>query len=366
MKIECVKEKFLEAIQKADKFNGKNLTLPILSCIALETINSELVIRATNLDIGIEITLPVKVIEQGKTVLLGSSLINFLSNLAGENKILFEVVDQVISIKTEKASTTFKSYSYEDFPIIPKIEGGKIFFIQPQEFAFGVKSVSYSAAVTSMKPELSSVYIYVDQDDLVFAATDSFRLAEKRVKIKKGKELGSVLIPYKNIIEITKILENIKSDVSIHLNSNQISFTSEGLYIVSRVIDGVFPDYKQIIPKEHKTEIVVLKQDLISSLKLANVFSDALHQVVMKIVPGDKFFELSTRNNEVGEGKLLVESVLKGEDLTISFNFKYITDCFQSLDSDSVSLSFSGIGRPLLVRGVSDMSFLYIVMPMNK
>ena len=184
--------------------------------------------------------------------------------------------------------------------------------------------------------------------------------------MKKGKDLGTVLIPFKNVSEIVRLLESYRGEVSVSLNSNQISFEFGGVYMVSRVIDGTFPDYKQIIPKEFKTEVVVLKQDLFSALKLANVFSDSFHQVVFKIVPGDKVFELSTRNADVGEGKMSVEAVLKGEDVGISFNYKYITECFQSFESDSLTLSFSGMGRPLVIRGVSDKTFSYVVMPMNK
>jgi len=366
MKIECVKEKFLEAVGRAEKFTGKNLTLPILSCIALDASKSNLVIKATNLDIGIEIEVPVKIIEPGKVVLLGTTLLNFLTNLTGENKILLESNENNVSIKTEKASIILKSYLYEEFPIIPKVSGSKNFSIEPVDFALGLRSVGYSSAVTSMKPELSSVYVYSDEEDLVFVATDSFRLSEKRVKMKKGKDLGSVLIPFKNISEIVRLLESSRGSVSVSLNSNQIAFVFEGVYMVSRVIDGTFPDYKQIIPKDFKTEVVVLKQDLFSALKLVNVFSDAFHQVVFKIVPGDKVFELSTKNADVGEGKLSVDAVLKGEDVGISFNYKYITECFQSFESDSLTLSFSGVGRPLVIRGVSDKTFSYVVMPMNK
>ena len=109
-----------------------------------------------------------------------------------------------------------------------------------------------------------------------------------------------------------------------------------------------------------------MKQDLLNALKLANVFSDTFNQIVLRIVPGEKLFEITTKNTTVGENHNVLETVLKGEDLTISFNYKYIIDCFQSIKSDSLSLSFSGLGKPVLVSGVSDRSFLYIVMPMNK
>lgn len=367
MKIECIKEKLLESIQKVEKITGKNLTLPILSCISFEAKNSQLTLKATNLDIGIEIVMPVKVISEGSAAIPGNTLLQFLSNIPQSEKITIETLEGNTVITTEHTNTIIKGLLSEDFPIIPKVTEGTSIEIKPEEFVSGLKSVWYSSAVTSMKPELSSVYIYHDGDEsLVFVATDSFRLAEKKIKTKKMKDFGNVLIPFKNVTEIIRIFDGVKDVVELVLGSNQIAFTWNGVYVVSRIIDGTFPDYKQIIPKESKTEVIVLKQDFIQSLKLANIFSDAFNQVTMRIVPGEKLFEITTRNNDLGENHNNLDSVLKGEDITISFNYKYIVDCFQSISSDSLALYFQGLGRPLIVRGVSDSQFMYLVMPMNK
>ncbi len=367
MKIECIKEKLLEAVQKTEKVTGKNLTLPILSCISFEAKDSKLTLKATNLDIGIEISIPVKVIEPGTVAIPGSLLLQFLSNIPRSEKVLIEVVESNIILKTEHTNTTIKSQNNDDFPIIPKIVDGSSVEIKPEEFIAGLRSVWYSAAITSMKPELSSVYIYHDgEESLVFVATDSFRLAEKKVRIKGLKSFGSILIPFKNVSEIIRTLDGVKNTVEVVVNSNQIALSWDGVYLVSRIIDGNFPDYKQIIPKDPKTEITLLKQDFIQSLKLANVFSDTFNQVIMKMVPGEKLFEITTKNNDLGENHNNLEVIIKGEDLTISFNYKYIVDCFQSIPADSITLAFQGLGRPLIIRGVSDQTFMYLVMPMNK
>jgi DNA polymerase-3 subunit beta len=365
MKIECVKEKFQSAVALAEKVTGKNLTLPILSCILLETTQTGVKVKATNLDLGIEIEVPVKVLEQGVVAVSGATLSSFLSNLQ-DDRVVCESSGESVSLSTQKTSTVVKTFPHEDFPIIPQINKQKTVTLDASIFVDGLRSVWYSAAVTSMKPELSAVYIYPNEDTLVFVATDSFRLAEKRVPVKKGKEFGSVLVPFKNVPEIIRTLEGVKGEVTVHFDANQIAFSHNGVYLVSRVIDGTFPDYKQIIPKEFKTEVVILKQDLLNALKLANVFSDTFNQVVLRVVPGEKLFEITTKNSNIGENHNTLESVLKGEDLMISFNYKYIIDCFQSIHSDSLSLSFQGLGKPVLIRGVSDRSFLYIVMPMNK
>ena len=161
-------------------------------------------------------------------------------------------------------------------------------------------------------------------------------------------------------------MENTKEDVNVYLNENQIAFVFEDVYLTSRVIDGTFPDYKQIIPKETKTEVILLKQDLINTLKISNIFADKFSQVIFNVSSKNKTFKVSTKNMDVGENISNLDAVIKGDDLTISFNYKYIIDCFQSIDSDSVSLSFSDNNKPVVIKGVSDKSFLYLVMPMNK
>ncbi len=224
----------------------------------------------------------------------------------------------------------------------------------------------YSSSVSTIRPVLSSVLVSSEEDGVVFAATDSFRLAEKRVGVKKHKEFGQILVPFRNIGEIVRTLEDIKEDAEVHLSENQIAFSHNDIYITSRVIDGAFPDYKQIIPKEVKTEVIVLKQDFISSLRISNIFADKFSQVIFHVSPKDKVFKITTKNNDVGENVNNLDAVMKGDELTISFNYKYIIDCFQSIDTDSISLSFSDTNKPMVIRGVGDRSFLYLVMPMNK
>jgi DNA polymerase-3 subunit beta len=235
--------------------------------------------------------------------------------------------------------------------------------------------VWYASSVSDIKPELSSVYVYYHDGNAIFAATDSFRLAEKKILLKKekdttkgveGTDLGQILIPFKNIPEIMRVLEGIDDDVTIEVGKNQIAFNYKGLYLFSRVIDGTFPDYKQIIPKETKTEAVLLKQDIINALKISHIFSDKFNQVHVKIFPKSGIFELRTNNKDIGETVYKLDGALTGEDIEMNFNYRYIADCFQSIEADSISLSLSGLNRPMVMRPAGDTSFTYLVMPMNR
>lgn len=366
MKIECIKDKLIEAISKADRLTGKNLSLPILACVSIKTDKNSLLIRATNLDCGIEIRIPAKVDAEGEIAVQGGVITSLLSGLIKEKNVSLELKDGNVLVSTPSNNTLIKTFPSEDFPTIPKIETYKSVEMSPKTLLKGFKSVVYSASISSVKPELASVYVFKDESDLIFVSTDSFRLAEKRLKIKDTLDFPSVIIPAKNVTDIVRSLESATDDIKVIFDKNQIAFEGKDMYLMSRVIDATFPDYKNIIPKAFVTEVVVLKQDFIDSLKTSHIFSDKFNLVNLKALPSKKTFTISTKNSDVGEYVNSIDSSVTGEDVDINFNYKYISDCFQSIDADSLSLSIAGMNRPLVIRGVSDRSFMCLVMPMNR
>lgn len=366
MKFICSKEKLHNMISKAEKISGKNSTLPVLSCVILETKGNHLIVRATNLDIGIEATIPVKVEMEGIVAIPGALFLQYLSNISGDENITVEIVNKNILLTSSKSEATVKTIPHDDFPSIPKVDNTKSCKISAHSLIHGLKSVWYSASISSMKPELSSVYLYPKDSSLMFVATDSFRLAEKRIDVKEIDSFESVLVPFRNVSEIIRIFDNNVGDLNILFDEGQIAFETEGVYLVSRIVDGNFPDYKQIIPKDNTTEVTVLKQDLIQALKLSNIFSDKFNQIHMTIRPEDGIFEIASKNVDKGENKNNVEATLRGDSIEINFNHKYLGDAFSSINSDSLILMFNGSNRPMVMRGVNDGSFMYLVMPLNR
>lgn len=365
MKLECSIEKIKNALITVDRITGKNLTLPVLSSVLWVATGKTLKLRATNLNIGIEIEIPAKIEKEGVIAIRSDILSSLFSILGGDSIVSFELFNDNLSVKTKLNTIILKSIPSDDFPTIPIIKGEEL-LIPTKKFLDGIKAVYYSASTSEIKPEIGSIYIYPEEDMLIFVATDSFRLAEKRVKIKQKLSFGGILIPFKNTLEIIKVLENIDGDVKITLQKNQISFSTTELYLTSRVIDGSFPDYKQIIPKNNTTEVILLKQDLVSSLKISNIFSDKFNQITFNIKPGEKVFEIESKNSDIGENITLVNGVISGEDILLNFNYKYIIDCFLAINSDSISLEFSGNNRPMTIKPQGDPSFMYLVMPMNR
>ncbi|MDO8590631.1 MAG: DNA polymerase III subunit beta [bacterium] len=366
MKVECVQNKLQSILYQTEKIAGRNLNLPVLSCVYIEAKKGRLLLRSTNLDLGFQSVVPAKVDVEGVVAVPASVLNAYIASIPNEKNVKIESDGTTLSITTHKNKSIIKCLPTDDFPTIPELPKTQYCEMPAVDFVNGLKAVWYSSSISNIKPELSSVCIYSEEHDIIFAATDSFRLAEKKIKTKGIKDFERVLIPFKNIVDIIRVLERAEGMVEIRFTKNQIAFAFDGTYLTSRVIDGTFPDYRQIIPKEFKTEAILLKEDLIQSLKISTIFSDAFNQVNMSVAPSEKRFELTTKNVSLGESATALDAALSGEPAEANFNFKYINDCLQSIDADSVSLSFAGPSRPVVIRGVSDKSFTYLVMPMNR
>lgn len=366
MKIEAIKEQLEEALNKADKIAGKNTNLPVLSGLYLDARQNSLNIKSTNLDLGLSISIPVKVTDPGIVVVPSHTITSLISSLSKDRNISLTTKDQVLEVKTNSTKTNIKTLPSEEFPIIPEVGEDNVFTMPVRDLVFGIRSVIYAAAVGSIKPELSSICISHQGEFLVFAATDSFRLAEKKIRIKKVPHFKQILLPQKNALEIIKIFDRGEEEVSLSIEEHQLALRSGGIYLASRIIEGSFPDYRQIIPKTTSSSAVMLKQDLINALKASLIFSDSFNQLSLKLNPASKKFQIESKNAMVGESVQTLDAVLEGEELSINVNHRYFTDCFQSITTDSLNLTFAGLAKPILVSGVGDTSFLYLVMPMNQ
>lgn len=367
MKVEYLKDKLKWAIATAEKITGKNLSLPALAYVLLSAKNRQLTVQATNLDLGIKITLPVKVEEEGQVMVSGVILANFLSSLFGDNKITLSTSTNTLSVATTGTASVLKTYPTDDFPTIPTVTEGEMIKLPATQFLAGLRAVSYAASLSDIKPEIASVYIYHKTDELIFVATDSFRLAEKRLPLKQKITVDlALIIPIKNITEILRVFDGIDEELTLTYSHHQVAFATEQIYLTSRLVEGLYPDYQQIMPTNQMTEAVISKTELLNTLRLATIFSGKLNQINFKILTKEKLLEITSRDSDIGESSSRLAATLDGENVEISFNIRYLLDCLQSVTTDNVNLAFNGKQRPILVRGVGVKTFTYLIMPLNR
>lgn len=366
MNFTCNRETIQKCIMSAERVTGKNSSLPILNSVLLTTNSKSLIIRATNLEVGVEFQIPAEVKIEGSVAISGTLFSNILTSIPDEETITVSVKDNVCKIITKTKNITVKGFLPDDFPTIPVISEGESFTIQSQVFIQGVKAVLMSAAISDVKPEISSVYIYQKEKALVFVATDSFRLAEKKINYTGEEITHGVIIPVKNIIEIVKVFENVNENILFKVTKTQISCVSKSVYITSRVIQGVYPDYEQILPKNNSTEVVMLKQDLINTLKLSTLFSDKFNKIQFIINPSEKKCLISTKNSDIGETESNLTVTMSGEPIEISLNGKHLFDCLNVINQDSITIQCNGFNKPAVIKGLGDNSFLYLTMPLTK
>ncbi len=353
-----------QSLELVGRISTKHVTLPVLQCVRLEAKEGKISIQATNLEISIELPIEGKVVEEGVVAVPTQIFLQSIQFLS-QSEITLRTEDQVLQLETSSSNTSIKTLSADDFPTLKRLEGEES-QLQGGAFSYGIKSVSFAASQTSIKPELGSVFIQQKKEhSLTFVATDSFRLMEKTVSQKSLVFNQSIMIPQKNAIELARVCEAVGEDPMFISNDNQCALKFPGgVYISSRLVTGSFPDYTQIIPKEFVSHAVVLKEDLLRSFKKTNIFLNKFRQVSLNVTETN--LTISSQNNEIGHTTDTIKASIEGEEIALSFNQQYIMDPLSHINDDSVKLSFAGVGRAVIMQGVSDKNLRYLVMPMNK
>lgn len=368
MKLECQREILKQAVGLTEKVTGKNSSLPILGFILLSTEGKNLIVRGTNLDLGCEWKIPAKVITSGEVLISGTVFYNLLSNINSVDPIVLEVVNKNLVVSIGTSSTLIKVQTTEDFPTLPELEDTMELTFPVIDFVSGVRAVGYAAALTDIKPEIASLYFYVEETNAYFVATDSFRLAEKKIdfKIQDGNQTEKLIIPIRNVTEILRIMESATGAAEWRFNRHQLTIITDRVRLTSRLIDGIFPDYRQIMPTKSTSQVVLNRAELLSALKLSQIFTDRLNHVTLKLRPEDNILELTSQNGDVGENTSLVPATILGDELVINLNLRYLLDGLQAISDEKISLQFNGRTKPILLTSSKDDSFRYLIMPLNR
>lgn len=385
MKIICTREKFKKAILNLERVVSKQNTLPILNNILFEVEKGIFKLSATNLEIGVVIKISAKIEKEGKITIPAKLIGNFIANLpsSGEDNVTLEVVDQNLKIKSGHSRASIKGLPADDFPLIPQKESDFLINIPSSILRRVITKIITCVGYNETRQELTGVNVIFNPQEIFLAATDSFRLAEGRLKLKEEninkevygafiKSKNNIIIPSSTLLELSRIIQNENEErvVNVAIENSQIFFDLGGIKIVSRLINGKYPEYKNIIPEEFKTEIRGEKDLIQGVIKMASVFTSSRSgEIGIKINSNEKKVLFEAKSVEVGENSSELKLEIEGPSQEIIFNSKYLLDGINTLNTPQIALLINSSSSPAALKEVDDEKvandYIYIIMPIK-
>lgn len=363
MRIAINQKNLSKALNIVEKVVSRNPSIPILNNILLKTENGRLRVSATNLEIGINYFLGAKIEESGEIAVPARIFSDFISNINDE-KVALITKNNVLNINSDKYKTQILGFDPKEFPLIPKINNDPFSIIPAKTLKSGLTTILDSIAVSEARPELAGVFIDFTPQQIIFAATDSFRLSERVIDLKH-KEKRSFILPRNTVLELIRLLSDVDEDILIKYADNQVSFSGNNVEVISRLIDGNYPDYKKVIPEKFISRMLVKKEALEKNTRLAGLFSSNVADI--KLSCSEKAIMITAKNSDKGEIQAVTEALLKNEPFDISLNHYYLLDGLKIIPTEHVIIEYTGQGSPLVLRPEYDArDMVYLIMPLRK
>lgn len=378
MKIEILKENLKSGLSVVERVIGKNISLPILDNVLISAEDTFLSLVSTDLETAIKLWKLTKIIKKGSVVVPAKFLSSLVASLPNE-KITIEAKGQDLSVECANIKTQIKGFNPEDFPIIPTFNQDEFLEVDNKVFFEGLGQIINIASPSQSRPEISGIYFHFSKNIITIAATDSFRLAEKHITLKEPvKKEFSFILPQKPAREIMGVLENQEGALKLFFSQNQVLFefpmkdlpAQSGtihpqVQITSRLIDGEYPNYRDIIPTKFKTNTIIKKDEFLNQIKTASLFSGKVSEVKIVLDPVKKELELFAKNPDIGENQSSLPIQITGEPIEVSFNYKYLIDGLANIKGSEVMFDVSKEEGPCILRPVGDASYMYVVMPIK-
>ncbi len=380
MKLTCTRDNLYRGLSVTSHLGGKQVDLPILGNVLMKAGGGSLTLTATNLEIASSCLVRGKVDRDGEFTVPAKLFFDFVSLLPSE-QVDLEVVDDVLQVRSGGFSTKINGLSASEFPLIPTLQDGQMYKFSASELREGITGALFAVSTNESRPELSGVSLRVHDAAVgtgkaTLAATDSYRLSERIVDVQGSSEARAVIIPARTLAEVSRVISVSKDDVDtpeqieVTIAENQILFRFGSIEIVSRTIDGRYPDYRQIIPTAFKTDAKFEVGTLIKAIKTASLFSrTGLFDITLTFTPSKKVISVrgadTTRGENVGE----CPAELAGVDNAVTVNYRYLLDGLQALAEPEATLQVIDGGNPCLLLPASDAAkkrSQYIVMPIKQ
>jgi len=366
MKIQVLQENLSRALSICSRFTSAKIQLPVLANILLKSNKNKLSLSATNLETAVSINIGAKVTKEGEITIPARVITEIVSNL-NPGQIDLEVEKDILKIKAVGFESKISGLNSSDFPKIPSDTGLDVLEISSDDLIGALSSVLFAVSTDETRPVLTGVLIIIGKDAISFVSTDGFRLSQKKIKNKGVKEEKKFILPKSALTELSRIIGSGNVGFSYKKSDNQLIFGSDDLILSSRIIDGEFPDFERIIPKESKVKIHLDKEDLLRSVKLAGVFARDSANVIKMAVSKNEL-EISAESNQSGSQKNKIDAKIESDlsdSLTIAFNYKFVEDFLNAAKGKNIKMEFSDPNAPALFLDEEDTDFLHIVMPVR-
>ena len=375
MKVSCLQENLAKGLSIVGRAVASRSTLPVLSNVMLATDKGRLKLSATNLELGINCWVGAKVETDGATTVPARLLTDFINSLPPEQIDLeLAVRTQTLNARCARFEANIKGIDAQEFPIIPTTDDGeRAIRLEPDDLRQMIDQVVFAAATDESRPILTGVLARFKEDQLTLAAADGFRLSVRSASLGQSvDEPIEVIIPARALGELARIAADQEDWVEVIITParNQILFHLKDVDLVSQLIEGTFPDYRQLIPTDHTTRTVVDASGFLKAARVSHLFArDAANIVRIEIAPGDELMPghitLEATSSELGDNVGQMDAVVDGEPIEIAFNAKYLIDVLSVMDTTQVALETTSASSPGVLRPVGDDDFIHVIMPMH-
>jgi DNA polymerase III subunit beta len=344
-------------------------TLPVLANVLLKTEDAGLKLTATNLEIGITYWVPGKIDEDGATTVPAKLLTDLVNSLPPGDKVELEVTaGDTLHVKAGRFQTHIKGIDAEEFPAIQTAGERPTTRIAQNVLRRALAETAFAAASDEARPILTGVLARFEGDQLTLAAADNYRIAVKTVPILDAVPETSVVIPARALNELSRILADVDDPVEVVLAAgrNQVLFHLDGIDLVSRLIDGQFPNYQQVMPQAHATRAVLDREELLRAVRPAALIAHESANIVKLQIGGDGDGGITvSANAEVGDHVGQVDANVEGDGTSIAFNAKYLADVLEKVSADQFALELQGPLAPGVFKPIGDDHYVHVVMPVR-
>jgi len=382
MRITCTQENLAKAFSFLERVTGKQTSLPILANFLLQTEKGRIKLSATNLEIGVIAYVNAKIEGMSETVAPAKILSTFIHNLPGNEVVDMEIDSDRIRVSSGGHTMQVRGFDVKDFPLIPTQKSESAFSFPAQGLKMALQRLFPCVSLNESRLELTGMNFIFEGNTVRIAATDSFRLGEQVLSIPEKlrgegyipftEEHSSFILPFITAQEIVRAVSTDTEAVKVAFEDNQAFFDVDGLRIVSRIINGKYPDYQQILPKEFIASAKVSREDFLRAVRLSSVFASQINGEMSLGIDAEKNeMILDARSSNIGENQTKLHAEVSGSgSIRAVFNPRYLTDGLNVLDSEEVTLQMNNASSPAGLRAVSDdpdlSKFVYIAMPIRK